>query len=169
MVLPDGAKIDVWEELTDVSAFSQVPRWRWKFPEGTVAFDVLFGPDDRVFEVRTQTKADGEWETKVSYRDGDASPPNYHGAGKACASCHNLAATVTPIPGRIYRHARWGDDGRFSWRPFDESNQVDHRWPVSVAEGVRPSSQKNADADITFTPAFGGYSPMMMQRGRFRR
>src|SRR5580765_2335013 len=30
-----------WQEDTDVRAFSLVPKWRWQFPKGTLAYDVL--------------------------------------------------------------------------------------------------------------------------------
>lgn len=121
-------KVRVWEELTDVRAFASVPRWRWSFPNGTVAADVLFF-DGKIFEVRTQRKTDEGWKTKV-YKDLAKAPEGYVGAGKACPSCHDQAGAITDVPGRIYRHVVWGDDNRMSWRPFSDDNTLDRRWPI---------------------------------------
>lgn len=128
--LPADAKISVWKESTDVRAFSFVDRWRWRFPEGTVAYDVLVGPNGKVFEVRTRGKEGGIWYTSTVYKDSESSPVGFHGAGQACASCHNRASQLTTVPGRIYLHAIWGDDNIFSWRPFGESGAIDNRWPI---------------------------------------
>ena len=132
MDLPDDAKIRVWQEDSEVRAFALVPRFRWKFPQDTVAYDVLFAGDS-IFEIRTQTKSGDDWETKVSYKDASIAPNGYHGAGRACASCHNSAGEIVGVPGKIYLRVRWGDDGRFSWRPFDEAGKIDRRWPI---EGI---------------------------------
>lgn len=124
-------KIKVWKENADVRAFVLVPRWRWAFPEGTVAYDVLFNAEWEIFEVRTQTKEQDEWRTKV-YKNLAKVPQGYAGPGATCASCHSQAGKIVDVPGRIYRHTVWGEDGRFSWRPFDDSGAIDTRWPVDV-------------------------------------
>lgn len=123
-------KIKVWKENADVRAFVLVPRWRWEFPNGTVAYDVLLNDDGKPFEIRTATKEDGAWVHKVAFKDKDAAPVGFAGAGRACASCHDKAALIRDVPGRIYRHSTWGDDNRFSWRPFDEASRLDRRWPI---------------------------------------
>ena len=53
-------KITVYQEDTDVRAFSLVPKWRWHFPTGTLAYDVLLRIKDgkeHIFEVRVQEKS----------------------------------------------------------------------------------------------------------------
>lgn len=127
--IPYGKRIKVWEENTDVRAFSLVPRWRWRFPTGTVAYDVLYTKAG-IFEIRTQERTDDGWATKVLHRDKEAVPSGYTGLQQSCASCHTQTASVVDVPGRIYRRVRWGDDGRFSWRPFDDSGRLDNRWPI---------------------------------------
>ena len=122
-------KIKVWQEDVNVRAYALVPMWRWTFPQGTVAYDVLFNEDGEIFEARTQTKDDDRWATKV-YKELAAAPTGYSGAGKACASCHNQTAQIVGVPGRIYLHATWGDDSRFSWRPYNENGNLDRRWPL---------------------------------------
>jgi len=143
--IPKGKKIEVWEENVDVRAFALVPRWRWRFPAGTIAYDVLFRVEEKgwsIFEVRTQTKTDTEWSDSDTWRPGpqgwkvsrdltaENSPPGYRGAGASCVSCHNRPAEIVSVPGRIYLRSRWGDDGRFSWRPFRQDGQLDGRWPL---------------------------------------
>lgn len=128
--IPAGAKIVVWESDEDVRAFSLVPRKRWRFPVGTVAYDVLLNDAGEVFEARTQTRTEDGWETKV--HKGEGKPPaGYAGAGQACASCHQYAGGLSDVPGRIYRHAIWGNDGRFSWRPYKADGTWDERWPIA--------------------------------------
>lgn len=132
LAIPEGSRISVWQEYTDVRAFALTPRWRWQFPAGTVAVDALFNADGKAFEIRTQTKKGDGWMTKVIHKDEDAAPRGYTGLKQSCASCHDYAEAVTNVPGRIYRHVIWGSDGRFSWRPFDESGNLDRRWPIEV-------------------------------------
>ena len=129
--IPEGKKIAVWKEDADVRAFALVPRWRWQFPVGTTAYDVLFSGDS-IFEIRTQTRSESEWETKITYRNKAAAPADYRVTVRACASCHNLASEIVDVPGRIYRHVVWGDDGRFSFRPFMEDGNLDLRWPLAA-------------------------------------
>ncbi len=130
LAIPKGRRILVWKEDTDVRAFSLVPRWRWKFPEGTVAADVLFNRRGRIFTIRTQTKSDDEWMTKVLFNDEKEYPEGYAGLQQSCTSCHSKVAVLRTVPGHDYLHATWGDDGRYSWRPFDESGNLDTRWPI---------------------------------------
>jgi hypothetical protein len=179
--LPD--KIVYWQEDTDVRAFSLVPKWRWKFPTGTLAYDVLLRVKDgkeHVFEVRVHEKREEDWDDGTTYRpqaafdkaerrtwtwnfsseglnasavayagkidpkadfvptrtlvidDGDFTPPKYVGTGMSCNACHSRVGQLYDVPGRIYREARRGDDGRFSWHPFTESGEIDQRWPLQA-------------------------------------
>jgi hypothetical protein len=174
-------KITYWQEDTDVRAFSLVPKWRWHFPKGTLAYDVLLRVKDgkeHIFEVRVHEKRDEDWDEGTIYRpqakaddaekyaytwefsseglsasaiaysgkidpkakfapsrkvvidDGDFTPPKYVGTGMSCNACHSRVGQLYDVPGRIYREARRGDDGRFSWHPFDESGNIDGRWPL---------------------------------------
>jgi hypothetical protein len=173
--------IAYWQEDTDVRAFSLVPKWRWEFPTGTLAYDVLFrikNGKEHVFEVRVQEKNADGWDTGTTYRPsvsladasrqawtwtfasegldasstvytakidpraqfvptravvsdgGDFTPPGYLGAGMSCNSCHAQVGQLYDVPGRIYREARRGDDGRFSWHPFAADGSIDHRWSL---------------------------------------
>jgi hypothetical protein len=185
--LPDGGKIKMWLEQTDAGALYPVPKWRWAFPKGTLAYDVLLrtkNPLHRVFEVRISERGDKTWETgrvfrpdveppdvepvtkkwmivsdlvegrvtiegKGAYRATDSIPAdvsfaerlsvlsdrgglvpeNYFGAGASCSSCHRHAGKRTG-----YGQAIRGDDGRFSWHPFNENGQIDTRWPVEIVK-----------------------------------
>jgi hypothetical protein len=175
--------ITLWQEDTDVRAFSLVPKWRWSFPKGTLAYDVLLRVKDgkeHIFEVRVHEKFEDDWDEGTIYRpdvavenaerhnwnwefageglkasavtffakinpkakfvsrkkvvidDGDFVPPNYVGAGMSCNSCHNRVGEIVDVPGQIYRQARRGDDGRFSWHPFTDNSQIDNRWPIKT-------------------------------------
>jgi hypothetical protein len=175
-------KIEYWQEDTDVRAFSLVPRWRWRFPEGTLAYDVLLRVKDgkeHIFEVRIHEKRDGAWDDGIVYRpkisakgernkwtwefsnvgltasasaytgkidpkaefvptrtlvidEGEFTPPKYVGVGMSCNACHSQVGQLYDVPGRIYREARRGDDGRFSWHPFSDRGQIDARWPLKA-------------------------------------
>ena len=177
-------QIVYWQEDTDVRAFSLVPKWRWQFPTGTLAYDVLLRIKDgkeHVFEVRVHEKRDADWDEGTTYRpavaslenaersswswdfaneglkasaitystkidpkakfvatrtlvidDGGFTPPNYVGTGMTCNACHSRVGQLYDVPGQIYREARRGDDGRFSWHPFSESGQIDTRWPLKA-------------------------------------
>ena len=130
ILLPKGGKIAVWSEDTDVRAFSLVPRVRWQFPLGTVTYDIL-STDKGVCEVRSRTKTEDGWMSKVLLRNEDAAPNGYHGAGRACASCHDRAGGLAGTRS-IYLHAIWGDDGVFSWRPYDASGNTLSEWPIET-------------------------------------
>ena len=178
-------QIVYWQEDTDVRAFSLVPKWRWQFPKGTLAYDVLLRIKDgkeHIFEVRVHEKLEDAWDDGTIYRpevplakadlnkwtwefaseglsatavtytakidpkakfvptkklvidDGGFTPPNYVGAGMSCNSCHSRVGQLYDVPGRIYREARRGDDGRFSWHPFSDSGEIDMRWPLKAAK-----------------------------------
>ncbi len=186
-------KIVYWQEDTDVRAFSLVPKWRWQFPKGTLAYDVLLRVKDgkeHIFEVRVQEKMEDGWDEGTTYRpdvsidkaerntwtwdfsgaglqasavsytakidpkakfvanrklaidDGNFTPPNYVGAGMSCNGCHSRVGELYDVPGRIYREARRGDDGRFSWHPFADSGEIDRRWPLQARDqsNILPSS-----------------------------
>jgi hypothetical protein len=175
--------IAYWQEDTDVRAFSLVPKWRWQFPTGTLAYDVLLRVKDgkeHIFEVRVHEKREADWDEGTVYRpevsaaralretwawefpgeglrasavtyaaridpkakfvptrklfidDGDFTPPGYVGAGMSCNACHARVGELYDVPGRIYREARRGDDGRFSWHPFSDSGEIDGRWPLKA-------------------------------------
>lgn len=178
------SRIIYWQEDTDVRAFSLVPKWRWKFPTGTMAYDVLIrcqdGEDKNIFEVRVHEKRETDWDDGTVYRpkvsvdagergeytwefsdvgiaahsvaytvasispkvpftptrtlavSNDFTPPLYVGAGVACNSCHSKVGQLLNVPGRIYREAQRGDDGRFSWHPFDANGKIDTRWPIAA-------------------------------------
>src|ERR1043166_6337643 len=67
--LPD--KITYWQEDTDVRALSLVPKWRWAFPKGTLAYDVLIRIKDgkeHIFEVAIQEKREDDWDDGTVYR-----------------------------------------------------------------------------------------------------
>src|ERR1700686_4124024 len=67
--LPD--KIVYWQEDTDVRAFALVPKWRWQFPKGTLAYDVLIRIKDgkeHIFEVRVHEKREDDWDDGTIYR-----------------------------------------------------------------------------------------------------
>lgn len=176
-------KIEYWQEDTDVRAFALVPKWRWQFPKGTLAYDILLRVKDgkeHIFEVRIQEKLADGWDDGAIYRpkvsiekaerntwtweiaseglkgasatyttkidaksafvptrtlaidDGDFTPPGYVGTGMSCNSCHSRVGQLYDVPGRIYREARRGDDGRFSWHPFSDSGGIDDRWPLKA-------------------------------------
>lgn len=172
-----------WQEDTDVRAFALVPKWRWQFPKGTLAYDVLIRVKDgkeHVFEVRVHEKREEDWDDGTIYRpktsidkaerhswswefeseglkasavtytakidprakfvpsrtvvvdDGNFTPPKYVGTGLSCNACHSKVGQLYDVPGRIYREARRGDDGRFSWHPFTDSGEIDTRWPLKA-------------------------------------
>lgn len=127
-----GTLAEVWKEDTNVRAFSLVPRWRWKFKNGVIAYDVL-STDKGVFEIRTQTRTDEGWETKIAYRNLNNTNGGYKGLedGQTCASCHSHTGELLSRPGQIYLWERWGSDGRFSWRPYNESGQLAN-WPIEL-------------------------------------
>ncbi|MSQ94206.1 MAG: hypothetical protein EXR98_06580 [Gemmataceae bacterium] len=173
-----------WQEDTDVRAFALVPKWRWQFPTGTLAYDVLLRVKDgkeHIFEVRVQEKRETDWDDGTIYRPkastdkadryswtwdfsgsdlkggssityqgkidpkarfvptrtlvtdgGNFTPPNYVGTGMSCNTCHSGVGELYDTPGRIYREARRGDDGRFSWHPFTDGGDIDERWPLKA-------------------------------------
>lgn len=123
-------KVKVWKESTEVRAFSKVPRWRWEFPTDTEFFDVLSNDKGEVFEARKAKRLESGWKHEVVFKDESARPKGYAGLNQSCASCHDTAATIHEVPGRIYLRVRWGDDGRFSWRPFNDNGTLDESWPL---------------------------------------
>lgn len=131
--VPDGKRIRVWQEEAEVRAFAPVPRWRWEFPEGTVAWDALYH-QGKPFEIRKATKRGTGWKSEVAFKDADAAPAGYVGVRQSCASCHDTTGQIMEVPERIYMRERWGSDSRFSWRPYDEHAQLDRRWPIELKE-----------------------------------
>lgn len=119
-------KVRVWQERVEAGASRLLPMYRWSFPDGTVFADVL-SSGDKVFEVRTRTKVNGEWKNRVAWHDAGASPKDFHGAGKACASCHEHAGAQQGYGIRIR-----GSDETFSWTPFVDGSFTLNRdeWPL---------------------------------------
>jgi thiol-disulfide isomerase/thioredoxin len=107
-------EVEVFRETAPVPKVSQpLPRYSWRFPAGTVFVDML-SKDGKCFELRTNTKGeDGKWKREMLYRDLDAAPENFHGAGRSCASCHKDAGASLD-----YGITVRGADGVFSWSPF---------------------------------------------------
>lgn len=132
LAIPTGSKILAWKENTDVRAFSLVPRWRWRFPEGTVAVDALSNSKGEFFEIRTQTREEDGWSTKVIYKDLENAPTGYTGLEQSCSSCHSRTGEIVSVPGRIYLRERWGSDGRFSFRVYDDSGNLFRNVPIDV-------------------------------------
>lgn len=119
-------KVRVRLERVEAGARRLLPMYRWSFPDGTVFADVLSN-GDKVFEVRTRKKVDGEWKSRVAWRDLDAAPQGFHGAGKSCASCHEHAGAQQGYGIRVR-----GSDETFSWTPFKDGSFVLNRdeWPL---------------------------------------
>lgn len=107
----------VYNTRVEAGARHPLPKLRWTFPEGTVFADLLV-KDGKPFELRTRRKVDGQWVSRVEYRDRDAAPVNYHGAGKACIECHQHAGSQLQ-----YGIGLRGDDGCFSWAPWDHLHE----------------------------------------------
>jgi len=173
LAIPDGKKIAAWKEDTDVRAFALVPRWRWQFPQGTIAYDVLFkvdADDWTIFEIRTQEKLETNWSTgDVAFTDEKIAPKGFHGAGQSCASCHSHAhGELLSVPGQIYLVARWGDDGRFSWRPFKDDGTLDTRWPLEMTRGAVASVQA-VQGEAEESPRYGGMGSMQQRQGSMRQ
>lgn len=106
--------VTLWTEGVSVpGSQTPLPKTRWAFPSGTVFVDMLY-KDGKCFELRTGTKGDdGKWKHEPLYRDLDAAPKNFHGAGMACATCHKDAGQS-----QNYGVTIRGDDHCFSWTPF---------------------------------------------------
>jgi hypothetical protein len=114
-----------WQEDTDVRAFSLVPKWRWQFPKGTLAYDVLFRVKEgkeHIFEVRIHEKQDDDWDDGTVYRP---DTPIATGAEKSSWSwefaSEGLYGTATTYSGKIDPKANFVprkklviDDGDFT-------------------------------------------------------
>lgn len=74
--LPEQTAIQVWSHRVDAGAPFPVTRIFWRFPVGTVAYDVLIrkGDPERVFEVRTHERLKDGWGNAKTYRPGVAIP-----------------------------------------------------------------------------------------------
>jgi hypothetical protein len=133
--------VERWVESTSVPlARTPLPKVRWRYPPGTVFVDMLY-KDGVCFELRTATKKeDGKWDHEAVYRDHDAAPGTFHGAGMACASCHKDAGQS-----QGYGVTVRGDDFVFSYNPFIEGSfQV--RDDVETVE--RPSALRAAPVSM---------------------
>ena len=123
--------VQVWQERTQTVAGGLLPKWRWRFPVGTVFVDVLTS-DGKVFEVRQREKKSDGWASSTLYRSERYKPVGYKGPGKACAECHDKAGASLQ-----YGITVRGDDGVFSWSPFvegkidvEESLTLRTDWPI---------------------------------------
>jgi hypothetical protein len=100
--------------------------WSWGFTnEGLQASAITY-------TTRIDRRAKFVPTRKLVIDDGDFTPPKYVGTGMSCNSCHSRVGELYDVPGRIYREARRGDDGRFSWHPFSETGGIDERWPLKA-------------------------------------
>lgn len=108
----------VFNSRVEAGARHPLPKLRWSFPDGTMFVDLLT-KDGKPFELRTRRKVDGAWVSRVEFRDRSMSPVNYHGAGKACIECHQHAGSQLQ-----YGIGLRGDDGAFSWAPWDHLNET---------------------------------------------
>lgn len=108
--------VHIWSEGVPVPGTSTpLPKARWAFPSGTVFVDML-SKDGKCFELRTATKDDeGKWKREFIFRDMEAAPSNFHGAGRSCVSCHKDAGAT-----QQYGVSVRGDDGVFTWTPFED-------------------------------------------------
>ena len=76
LALPAGSRIQVYGEYVDAGAPGPVQKIMWRFPTGTVAYDVLIrrGSPERVFEVRTHARLKSGWGNAQKYRPAVAIP-----------------------------------------------------------------------------------------------
>lgn len=127
--------VDVWTEEVPVPLTSaKIPKQRWQFPDGTVFVDML-AKDGVCFELRTSTKTGGKWKQEAIYRDLEAAPEKFHGAGRSCVSCHKDAGASLN-----YGITVRGDDRVFSWSPYDESGSFRYRGDVQLRDVGIPSA-----------------------------
>lgn len=152
--------VDVWTEEVSVPLTStKIPKQRWQFPDGTVFVDML-AKDGVCFELRTSSKKGGKWKQEAIYRDLEAAPEKFHGAGRACVSCHKDAGASLN-----YGITVRGDDSVFSWSPYDESGSFRYRNDVQLRDVGVPSAlsspSRTAPAAASVSPlAFAVSSPV---------
>jgi hypothetical protein len=100
-------------EPTPIANGGLIPAYRWTYPDGTVFADLLTH-GGRPFELRMREKTDGRWDSFVAWRNRDARPAGYVGAGKRCAECHDRAGASEQY-GIMLR----GADTVFSYLPLE--------------------------------------------------
>jgi len=115
-------------KLSEVKLDVKKWKYEWAFSNGMEAESIVntidsFG-NNGVNEFGISTKLFVDDDHKVT-------PPKYVGTGMTCNACHSQAGTINNRAGQIYKRARHGDDGRFSWHPFDSYGRVDTRWPIN--------------------------------------
>lgn len=138
IAFPEGEKLVVWVEFIDAQAGRPLPKYRWNYPEGTIVADMLFNEKGELFELRTLTKKDGQWQPQRKYRDEAKFPVGYKGMGtdgafdtgigtrRNCLDCHSYAGAWASYGSNIP-----GSDGIFSFNPFKEGTSVlKSDWPV---------------------------------------
>lgn len=89
--------------------------WTWAFNEFDARSTTYTGVIGSEFEP-----------TRDLILDPDFYPSGYKGIGLGCNKCHNKVGESTS-----YANARRGDDGRFTWHPFDANGNIDYRWPIT--------------------------------------
>lgn len=119
-----------WESYTAATFPDQLRVWKqpvpianggiidgailWEYPPGTTFADLLVSKG-KPFELRyREKKADGQWDSYVAWKDVQARPDGYFGAGQKCSTCHNLAGASEQ-----YGITVRGKDTVFSFLPFD--------------------------------------------------
>lgn len=103
----------VYEGRVEAGARHPLPKTRWSFAEGTKFVDLL-AYKGKTFELRTRTKVNGQWVSRKEHEDKTARPEGYVGLSKSCVECHQGAG------GQLqYGISVRGDDGVFSWSPWD--------------------------------------------------
>src|SRR5262245_27108899 len=113
-----------WQEDTDVRAFSLVPKWRWQFPKGTLAYDVLLRIKDgkeHIFEVRIHEKREDDWDEgtiyrpKVSSKNAEQSTWNWEFASEGLTgSSITYAGKIDPKAAFVPTRRLVVDDGEFT-------------------------------------------------------
>jgi hypothetical protein len=129
---------DGWSDSTayrpDVEIPEQKPQgWKWSFVnefmgESGFTFNRTTPARTEVFSV---PPIEGEVKfisrKEVINDGGNLIPKDYAGTGMSCMACHN-SQVVGAATG--YGEALRGNDGRFSWHPFNAAGKIDDRWLI---------------------------------------
>lgn len=126
VAIPEDKKIEVWEQPIPIANGGLIPGKLWSFPPQTTFADMLI-KDGEVFELRTRTKRNGQWDSAVVFRDKEKRPLNFVGARKECSECHDHSGSS-----KQYGIMLRGGDGSFS-APILREGSVDfdfRNWPL---------------------------------------